>query len=50
MNEDIKHSIFILTVLRELNHASKNHYSVDVREFCAYLLNKAEKETKVWDK
>ena len=50
MSENIKDSIFVLTVLRELNYASVNHYSGDVRAFCLYLLDKVEAEMNVWSK
>ena len=49
MDNNIKDSIFILTVLRELNRASKNHCSGDVRAFCIYLLDKVGNEVKLWD-
>ena len=50
MNENIKDSILILTVMRELNYASENHYSADVRAFCLYLLDKVENEMNAWSK
>ena len=50
MDKNIKDSIFILTVLRELNYASENHYSGDVRAFCLYLLDKVEAEMSAWSK
>ena len=50
MSNNIKDSIFILTILRELNYASDHHYSSDVRMFCRYLLDKVENEVKLWSK
>ena len=44
MSNNIKDSIFILTILRELNYASDHHCSSDVRVFCKYLLDKVENE------